>query len=277
MTYDYNASALGLGGVLKNADGTTTGVPSLGSVHLAPSGGEGFAEVSNYSKDGISFTTARSCVFGSDVGYRTFTTRSDVFITNLNLFGRLQAAILQMNITSTRIVEDVDISDEEAIVVQSNPDNARFAMNAMVRGLVIDGVEVIPEYDLELSACPTYELFRNRIGEGIGTYAGQFGVEQARLADVLTRNVQPIRGSFVRTLQYAQTDAFEPCRGIKLPVKGFGTVHFGELVVKPGHRQASLLRIEFNSRLGSNEEGPVLDGGSMTVVNNIGNGSPSWP
>src|SRR5215210_1977112 len=133
MTYDYNASALGLGGVLKNADGTTTGVPSLGSVHLAPTGGEGFAEISNYSKDGISFTTARSSVFGSDVGYRTFTTHSDVFITNLNLFGRVQAAILQMSVTSTRVVEDVDISDEKAIATQSNPDNARFTMNAMVR------------------------------------------------------------------------------------------------------------------------------------------------
>lgn len=276
MTYDYNASALGLGGVLKNADGTITGVPSLASVHLAPTGGEGFAEVSNYSKDGVSFTTARSSVFGSDVGYRTFTTRSDVYITNLNLFGRLQAAILQMSVTSTRIVEDIDVSDEEAIAVQSNPDNARFAMSAMVRGLVIDGVEVIPEYDLELSACPTYEQFRNRIDGGIGTYASQFGVEQTTLAKVLTRNVQPIRGSFVRTLQYAQTDAFEPARGVRLPVKSFGTVHFGELVVKPGHRHASLLRIDFDSGLGSNEEVPVSSG-SMTIANNVGNGAPSWP
>lgn len=277
MTYDYNASALGLGGVLKHADGTTTVIPSLASVHLAPTGGEGFTEISNYNKDGVSFTTARSSVFGYDSGYRTFTTRSDVYITNLNLFSRLQAAILQLSITSTRVVEDVDASDEAAIAVQSDPDNARFAMNALVRGLVIDGVEVVPEYDFDLSACPTYEEFRNRIDGGLVAYADQFGVAQGALERVLATNVQPIRGSFVRALRYGQTDAFEPASGIKLPVKRFGTVHFGDLVVKPGHRHASLLRIEFDSSLGSMDEVPSPDGGSMTVVNNVGNGSPSWP
>lgn len=283
MTYDYNASALGLGGVLKNADGTTTGVPSLASVHLAPTGGEGFAEVSNYSKDGISFTTAKSKVFGSDSGYRTFTTYSDVYITHLNLFGRVEAEILQMSITSTRVVEDVDISNQVAIAEQSNPDNARFTMNAMVRGLVIDGVEVIPELDLELTACPTYEQLVNRIkAVGAGPYAAQLGVNQTALETVLTTNVQPIRTSFVKTLEYAPTDKFGVRSGITLPVKSFGTVHFGELVVKPGHRHASLLRIAFDSNWGNNEEGlepPSISpfGGSMTILNNVGNGAPSWP
>lgn len=279
MTYDYNASALGLGGVLKNADGTITGVPSLASVHLAPSGGEGFAEISNYNKDGVSFTTARSSVVGSDSGYRTFTTRSDVYITNLNLFGRVQAAILQMNISSTR-----DVFDEDPMAIKADPDGARFAMNAMIRGLVIDGVEVIPELDLALTTCPTYQQLTNTIG-GAGTshYAAQFGVEPEDLVDVLAANVQPIRTSFVRTLQYLPTSQFGPRSGFKLPVKNFGTVHFGEMVVKPGHRHANLLRIELDSTLSfwDNNEDPSFTtspfGGSMTIANNVGNGSPSWP
>lgn len=281
MTYDYNASALGLGGVLKNDDGTTTVVPSLASVHLAPTGGEGSTEISNYNKDGVSFTTARSSVIGYDSGYRTFTTRADVYLTNLNLFGRVQAAILQTSISSTR-----DIFEEEAITTQSNPDNARFTMNSMIRGLVIDGVEVIPELDLELCSCPTYEQFTNRIGgDYVSTYAEQFGVEQATLQNVLTTNVQPIRASFVKTLQYTPTGNFGPRNGFKLPVKNFGYVHFGELVVKPGRRRVNLLRFEFDSALayweGIGEEPPSLSSspsaGSMTVLSQDSNGSPSWP
>lgn len=276
MTYDYNASALGLGGVLKHPNGTTTYIPSLASVHLAPTGGEGSTEISNYSKDGVSFLKACSSVFGYDSGQRTFTSGSSVLITDLNLFGRIQVTRLETSITSTRIFTD-------DIATQSNPDKVHFTMSSLIVGLRIDGIDVIPEFDLALSACLTHEEFTTRLLNNSGTYAQQFGVSQGELQNVLATNLQPIRGSFVSALQHAPTDKFGPPQGFKLPVKNFGHVHFGEMVVKPGRRRVNLLRIEFDMGL------PFTPGafggypsatsttGSMTILSLDGNGSPSWP
>ncbi|HYI11852.1 MAG TPA: hypothetical protein VEK57_22540 [Thermoanaerobaculia bacterium] len=294
FTYHYNASALGLGGVLKQPNGAVTMIPSLASVALAPTGGEGVNEISNYDKDGISFSNARGCVIGSDSEYRTFTTRSDVSISDLSLFGRLQVALLQTTISSTR-----DVLDGGDIERESDPDNTRFSMHAKIRGLTIDGVEVVPEFDLDLFECRTYEQFTSRIGgDSAGTYAQQFGVERTELESVLAAKAQPIRASFVSALQHEPTDRFGPRRGFKLPVKNFGNVYFGELVLKPGRRRVNLLRIDFDSTLGLQEStraamGTMLAGamasmsptttstspagGSMTLGSQDSNGSPSWP
>jgi hypothetical protein len=289
FTYHYNASAIALGGVLKDAGDNTTIVPSLASVALPPSGGEGFTEVLNYDKDGVSFSNASSRVTGYDSAYRTFTTTTDVYVTNLNLFGRVKAAILQTSVSSTReVLADGDVSTE------SNLDKAGFSMRSMIRGLTIDGVEVIPQFDIELCDCPTYERFTTRIGANSGKYAQQFGVTEAQLQALLRANVQPIHGSFVNALQYRPTNALGPHQGFRLPVKNFGTVHFGELVVNPGTRRVNLLRLEFDSSLtlgerllaGTGEMSGADDAtltslspftGTMTVVSQITNGSPSWP
>lgn len=297
FTYHYNASTLGLGGVLKHPNGATTIIPSLASVALAPTGGEGFSEISNYDRDGVSFSSARSRVTGYEsAGSGRFTTTSDVYITNLNLFGRVKAAILQTSISSTR-----DVLEGGEITEQSNPDNARFSMHSLIRGLTIDGVEVIPEFDLELCECRTYEQFTNRIGgNSVGQYARQFGVDETDLQNVLTANAQPIRASFVKDIQHGSTDKFGPRKGFKLPVKNFGKVHLGELIVKPGRRRVNLLRIEFDSALAFTEnvftatktafaaaelegtsegtsEALSSDWGSMTVMSQDSNGAPSWP
>ncbi len=298
FTYHYNASALGLGGVLKHANGATTIIPSLASVALAPTGGEGSNEISNYDRDGVSFSTARSSVLGYDTAHRTFTTRSDVYITNLNLFGRIKVDILQTSISSTRDVESGNLVNE------SNPDKARFTMHSMIRGLTIDGVEVVPEFDLDLCECPTYEQFTSKIGGySVGKYANQFGVEETELAQALNAKAQPIRASFVRDIQHGATDKFGPRKGFKLPVKNFGKVHFGELIVKPGRRRVNLLRLEFDSEqafspnvfkainegFAEAETGAELatgltasavgsqGGGSMTIMSQDSNGAPSWP
>jgi hypothetical protein len=292
FTYHYNASALGLGGILKQPNGAVTMIPSLASVALAPTGGEGLSEISNYDKDGISFSNARGCVVGSDSEYRTFTTRSDVSITDLSLFGRLEVALLQTTISSTRdVLYDGDI---ESVY---DPDNTRFSMHAKIRGLTIDGVEVVPEFDLDLFECSTYEQFTSRIGgESVGAYARQFGVERSTLETVLASNAQPIRASFVSALQHEPTDRFGPCRGFRLPVRNFGDVYFGELVLKPGRRRVNLLRIEFDSALALDDESALAAsgtryayagnlfmestspaGGSMTLGSQDSNGSPSWP
>lgn len=294
FTYHYNASALGLGGVLKHPNGATTIVPSLASVVLAPTGGEGFSEISNYDRDGVSFSNARSYVLGYDSGHRTFTTRSDVYITNLNLFGRVKVAILQTSVSSTR-----EVLPNGTMVTESDPDKARFSMQSMIRGLTIDGVEVVPEFDLDLCESSTYEQFKKKIaGYGVGTYAKQFGVQETELQQALDIEAQPLRASFVRDIRHAETDKFGPRKGFKLPVKKFGHVHFGELVVKPGRRRVNLLRLEFDSETAATEDvsttmktisaaAELADAsgdtplspnrGSMTILSLDNNGAPSWP
>jgi hypothetical protein len=287
FTYHYHANALGLGAVMKDDRGVTTIVPSLASVALADSGGEGFVEITNYDKDGVSFSHASCRVIGYDSAYKTFTTSSDVYITNLNLFGRVKAAILQTSISSTREV----VGDMER---ESDPDKACFSMHSMIRGLTIDGVEVLPQFDHELCGWPTYAQFQKE-------YA-----KRPRAAKTLrapAAGAQPIRASFVEALDYAPARTLGVSEGFKLPVMNFGTIHFGELVVKPGNRRVNLLRVEFDSTLrvkeggaakrmvrsGAVMENPLAEAdvvatpvasphsGTMTMLSLGGNGVPSWP
>jgi hypothetical protein len=277
FTYHYHASALGLGGVLNYDRGVTKIVPSLASVALADSGGEGFAEITNYDRDGVSFSHASCRVMGYDSAYRTFTTSSEVYITNLNLFDRVKAAILQTSISSTREVAGGN-------TMESDPDKTGFSMHSMIRGLTIDGVEVIPQFDLELCQWPTYAEFDKE-------YAKRLGVPTKRLAVPAAYAPQPIRTSFVEALDYGPLGRSQ---GFKLPVAKFGTLHFGELVVKPGNRQLNLLRIEFDSTLtvgqrksfsaakaGRGGDSDTAVGsprsGTGTIANLTGNGVPSWP
>jgi hypothetical protein len=274
FTYHYHANALGLGGVLKDDNDVTKIVPSLASVALADSGGEGFMEITNYDRDGVSFSHASCRVIGYDSGYKTFTTSSDVYVTNLNLFGRVKAAILQTSISSTREVTG-DMTTE------SDPDKAQFSMHSMIRGLTIDGVEVIPQFDLELCEWPTYAAFGRE-------YAKRLGVRKKSLS--APANAQSIRASFVNALQCPAGQL----PGFKLPVMNFGTIHFGELIVKPGTRRVNLLRVKFDSTLTPEENLLAAPGrmlarrgdpgatasphsGTMTLLSLGGNGVPSWP
>jgi hypothetical protein len=160
----------------------------------------------------------------------------------------------------------------------------------MIRGLTIDDVEVIPELDIDLCECPTFGQFTKRIGDAPAVYAKQFGLGQQQLQSALA--ALPVRGSFVKDLQHRETEKFGPRQGFKLPVKNFGNVHFGELVVKPGRRRVNLLRIEFDSTLqvgvqrkgraalssrGSTTSTTSPHGGTMTLLSQDSNGSPSWP
>jgi hypothetical protein len=276
FTYHYNASALALGGVLNYDRGVTKLVPSLASVALADSGGEGFVEITNYDKDGVSFSHASARVMGYDSEYKTFNTSSEVYITNLNLFDRVKARVLQTSISSTR--EVAGGNTREAATTESDPDKTWFTMRSMILGLFIDGVEVIPQLDLELFQLPTYADF-------------------ARLADPTkgleapAANAQPIRTSFVKAIDRGPLGRSQ---GFKLPVEKFGNIHFGELVVKPGNRHVNLLRIDFDSMLGVGQRKSLSagraartaelstgatspNGGTMTLLTLTGNGVPSWP
>jgi hypothetical protein len=282
FTYHYHANALALGGVLRNDRGVIP-VPSLASVALADSGGEG-CDQTTYDQDGISFSDARCNVLGYESAPSTFTTSSDVSITNLNLFGRVTAARLQMSMRSTREVTG-DMATE------SDPDKATFSMQWTIFGLIIDGVEVIPQFDQELAGWPTYALFDSG-------RAKRLGVLPTSLTD--PGAPQSIRTSFVEAFNYAPTP-IGPSQGFLLPVTKFGTIHFGELVVRPGNRRVNLLRIDFDSTLQAGKGRPahrkvisnaarqdasvaanISPGqspfsGNMTLLSLAGNGVPSWP
>jgi hypothetical protein len=112
---------------------------------------------------------------------------------------------------------------------------------------------------------------------------------------VLDAKTEPICASFVNALQYKQGRTIGPQQGCKLPVKNFGTIHFGELVVKPGTRRVNLLRFVFDSTLTFDDRmlvnptvlfGSAADSdltsssplkGTMTVISEHSNGAPSWP
>src|SRR3954447_2085574 len=89
--YVFNASAIGLGGVLTSPKRKV--IPSLASVALAPTGGEGSGIVTNYDEgDGISFDYAETRVFGTSQPDNIYATRADVTINNLNVLNQLQVA-----------------------------------------------------------------------------------------------------------------------------------------------------------------------------------------
>jgi hypothetical protein len=307
FTYHYHASAFGLGGVLKDDRDVTTIAPSLASVTLPFSGGEDSAEITNYDDGrGVSFSSAYSHVHGSDSAYRTFTTSSDIWITDLNLFGRVKAKLLQLNVVSTR-----EVLASGVIKLEADPDKSEFTMNAIINGLTIDGVAVDVQLDDDLCGCRKYSDFVERINKTPSEYAQQFGVEETAL-NTLTASSLPVHASLVKDIKYKRTGKFGPRDGFMLPVKNFGYVHLAELVVQPGHRQINLLRIEFDSTLLSDsapaereeaanpmffanttfldaetEDAPVAPDmatampsparGTMTVVGEDSNGAPTWP
>lgn len=258
--FTFNASALGLGGVLEYDDRTIV-VPSLASVALPPTGGEGSVVVENYSRDGVSFTRAESRVTGYPVGKgATHTTYCDILITNLNLFDTLKVAMMTASLTSTH----------------STPDESRFELRAMYRGVQIGDDEIVPEYDLDLVDCSTYELFAKRVtaDRALESYAEQFDVPKKKLA-AAAQNQQPLHGAIVKELRGGAKDLERKAHKIIVP--GFGKLHFGELLVKPGRRRLNLLRIDFTKK-GKFEGGSTAPtGGAMTLGSGDGNGVPVWP
>jgi hypothetical protein len=285
-SYDYHASAVALGGVLKSG-GVTTLVPSVASAKLAPTGGEGFTDIVNYHKDGVSMSNARSYVSGYKTGTNLYTTIADVYITNLNLFGRVQADILHTSVISTRVFDPTG-----EVLTEAEPDNSEFTLQATIRGLRIDDVEVIPQYDAQLIGCGTYKKFKDQV-QGAPGYASRFEIDTADLDALLNKSL-PVAGTFVEKLTVDETRGIRrSASGVKIRVPGFGKVHLGELVVKPGHRRVNLMRLDLDAFLTTEDPetpaSPMMrnlvafnttntpEEGSMTVVNVDGNGAPNWP
>lgn len=261
--YSYNASALGLGAVLRSG-GVQTVIPSQASVALAPSGGLGSSVVENYNHCGISFTRAETRVFGSEISPGVFTTYSDVYVTNLNVFDRLKVALMSATISSTRDV---------------NSDESRFEVRTAYRGIGIGDCEVIPEIDLELTNAPTYRDVLRAMGADVRGIAERWGTKPENVERAIAdpRPVDPIMGSLMRDLRVPEEVAKKRCAHV-IEVPGLGAAYFAEFVYKPGRRRLNLLRIELGNGGGdapveammSNDDG----GGDLTVGSVEGNGTP---
>lgn len=270
--YTFNASALGLGGVLQQGRRRIV-IPSQASVALAPTGGEGWSSIENFASHGISCTHVESRVAGYEARHNFFTTYTDILVTNLSVFDRVNVTLMHLTVASSR-----DTNSEETL----------FSMHAMYRGVEVDGVDVFPELDVDLCMSSDYDRLANALP------APRDEAKKKKLAGGLARR-EPIRSALIKSLQVQPREngvAVQKLPGNALPVKGLGTVYFGELLVKPGRRRVNLLRFDFERMpemdhhesvpseamaMAVRETGHLGGGGSLTVGSGDGNGAPVWP
>ncbi|HYO76237.1 MAG TPA: hypothetical protein VE010_07205, partial [Thermoanaerobaculia bacterium] len=182
--YTFNASAIALGGYFTRG-GRQILVPSLASVALAPTGGEGWANVTNYDQDGIAFTRAESRVSGYETSRNFFTTYSDIYITNLSVFDTVRVAMMHAAVTSTR---DTNCPADEAT----------FQLHASYRGIEIDGYEVVPEIDIHTCGADYRSLLKKALAE---LPDADRNLSVASRRDALERG-EPIRDTIVKGLKH---------------------------------------------------------------------------
>ena len=289
MDFAYNASALGAGGVIERGPVTYT-IPSLASVALAPTGGEGRSVVTDYVSQELSFSHAETRVFGhrhtDREGAPVFTTSTYVLMKDVNVFGRVRVGEMGSIVTSTRGLD--------------GDDDHEFELRIWFRDVVIDGTRYRTRIDAGLRELRRYDELPKLLTERMAAAAGasraeRFKGTEEQILD-LVKERKPVQGSIVAGLEEEDDDRQSAVarRKVLPPVRtvpGLGTVHFGELMLKPGRRRLNLLRIEFGPQvdfampnaLMMHTEGPGDDfdggitGGSMTLGSGEGNGIPIGP
>jgi hypothetical protein len=270
--YVFNASAIGLGGVLTSPKRKV--IPSLASVALAPTGGEGMGLVTNYDDgDGITFDRAETRVFGMQNGKSPFAangdgvyaTRADVLVNNLNVFGELQIKSMWASVTSIREVKDGEVKDQ------------KFTFQAEYLGVYVNREEIdIPVDTKVFDDNPSYDAFVKALGhENMAEYRRLTGLE----------NTPP--EALARAQTICCTAVSTKCQaGFRVPVRGVGVAHLAEVLVKDGRRRLTLLRLDFASPdvLAITSDGRMLQGndggrdaGSATVGSVEGNGTYTMP
>lgn len=238
--YSFNGSAVALGAVLKSG-GVKTVIPSQASVALAPTGGEGSSIVENFNAHGISFTRAESRVYGSDLGDGIFTTYTDVYVTNLNIFDRLRIALMTATISSTHNL---------------NLGESTFDVRTSYRGIAVDDEEIVPEYDLALSSAPTYSDVLRTLKGDLKGYSKRWNAKQEFLERAVKdeKPQDPIRGSLVKDLKVSRKLEKHAAHAVRIP--GVGRAHFGEFLFKPGRRRVNLVRINLGNIVPPPDEDP---------------------
>lgn len=291
MEFTYNASALGAGGVIERATASGTKrtlIPSLASVALSPAGGEGSTVLTNYESEELSFLRAETRVAGYPIGPNVFTTYTDVYITGLRIFGGFSVALLHATVTSTR----------DAL---APGDDNEFTLHASYRGVEVNGVEVAPVIDVDLSECRRYDDFEKLLKKKTALVTGsaatsplemRFGADtpdKRKVLQQLVRDRKVVQGSVVEKVE----DGGKLSRSAhKVFVPGLGTVRLGELMLKPGRRRLNLLRVSLGKdetirlesapprkrrAMGMQEDTDPGLSGSVVIASLEGNGTPIMP
>ncbi|HET8772666.1 MAG TPA: hypothetical protein VFP80_02695 [Thermoanaerobaculia bacterium] len=264
MYFEYNASALGAGGVVEYGPVAYT-IPSMASIALAPTGGEGRSVVSNYYSQELAFSHAETRVSGrpgvTPKGEPSFTTWTYVQLKDVNIFDRVKIGEMGSTVTSTRGFEE--------------DDDHPFEFTIWYRDVTVDGKQVQPKIDLRLTGPARYADLANTLNAPKTAAAGGSAVS-ASMAKFL-KGKKPVQCSMVEHIE-----GLSPRPQRVVPVPGLGVVHFAELVLKPGRRRLNLLRFAFGPR--AQLEGPFTEGldggvtgGSMTLGSGEGNGTPIGP
>jgi hypothetical protein len=284
--YVFNASAIGLGGVLASPKRKI--IPSLASVALAPTGGEGSGLVTNYDDgDGISFDSAETRVFGTGQGNDTYFTRADVMINNLNVFNQLQVASMWASVTSIRQVDPAT----------GNVTDKTFAFQAEFLGVRVNGEEIDVPVDTKVfDDNPSYDGFVKALGSAdMADYRKLIGLDTSDAKTLVRSPRANGDAADLRTICCTAVSPHGPKgpNGFHVPIKGLGKAHLAEALVKQGRRRLTLLRLELDPRgfahIGSDDtpklmmkdvvllsRGPGGDG-SMTVGSVEGNGTYTVP
>lgn len=284
MDFAFNASALGVGGVIERGPVITT-IPSLASVALAPTGGEGQSVVTNYYSEELEFSRAETRVFGRrHIGPEgpLYTTFTYVLLQDVRIFDKLKIAEMRSTVTTTRGRDDGDDHEFEVVV--------------SYKGVRIGRKDVDPKVDDRIRKVRKYKELETVVAAGKAARpedherALRFNATPEQFVQMV-KDKQPVQGSMVQSIEGLEARPSKPT----IPVPGLGVVRFGELMLKPGRRRLNLVRIKFGSgRETIIEEGPMPNalvlnarpleeflsgpsGGSMTLGSGEGNGTPIGP
>jgi hypothetical protein len=262
VEYTFNASALGIGGRYTQR-GREIVVPSLASVALASTGGDGSTEVGAYESEAIAFKTARSRVSGRCEG-TVYTTQSEIVIEGLSIFNKVSVTKLRAVVTSTR---DASRPDEEGI----------FEVDAEYVGVIAADCVVEPMVHDKRHRDATY---RDHYKHVMSSKGSSFAVSNMRSDASPERD--SVRTSVVKELpvQILSETGLETDGNVLL-VPGIGRIYFGELLVKRGKRRVSLMRVELGPKDGEERlmaaTPYVADSGMLSIGLGDGNGEPIWP
>ncbi len=267
MSYAFHANTLAFGGQLDDS-GRAKYLPSQASVTLPPNGGTGVAEAGPFEQDGISFYGARSEVFGGSFADTDYNTFANVTVSNLDIEGRIQVAVLNARVTSLNHRENGCLGE------------SRISFDANIVGLVIDGHPIEVDFNPEpfrrhgtfaefvdsFTAMPEEEAkaFADAYNWPLEECQTTSNDERGTLTSfhIPRRCTTAIRASLLRstTPRLAPGEISGITRkGFTIEVAGFGLIHLGEVLLKAGRRRINLLRVELNKTLdGSRMVRPTL-------------------
>lgn len=247
MSFAYHAQALGFAARL-NAPMIDI-IPSQASVALSQQGGEGYATVRNFNyKNIFSFDEASSYVTGS-VDHGDHNTLAMVTVRNLNIANMVFADLLVCRVSSRHTP---NLAEGDITFTGSRFD-----------GLRIDGAQVDVKLDHDLFArYPTFERFAGMGDKEAREIAPR--VQWDPEGKVPQRN-GTITASLVGGLPNLERTGIK-VNGYSIQLDQFGTIHLGQIIMKPGYRRLSMIRFDLGCPLNGGGEAGGGEGNGHDIL-----------